>query len=442
MYWHNVEWLTALDSGGKAPYLQIADLIEEAVASGALPTNARLPTVRSMALALKTAPATVLRGYQEAQRRKLLHAVVGRGTLCPPRTGGPSRGARPIRASRPRDAGYVRSEIHRGARTRELGQRRWPAGIVAAPVTATGGSEFRLYDERFAGTLASARGRCALGDELRFGRRARKHACGGRRSAWHCGRFGRVAYFRAGRSRCRRRSTRGSLPLPRPSVRDWLRVRMRAGEPDPRHLAHICRAAKPIAFYCSPAAGNPIPVEMSAETRTRIAQLSERYGFWIIEDDSAGPLVDRTFPSFASMVPASTIWIGSVAQSLGFGFRVAFVAVPGELRDAMQGALRALAWGGTTPSLLLAIETLKDGTAERVIAERRAAIAARQALCQQVLHAYRKILRGVSYFWMETPANWTTENLHRALLLTESMSLHQGSSRSSRCDRPGDCEFP
>lgn len=169
-------------------------------------------------------------------------------------------------------------------------------------------------------------------------------------------------------------------------------------------------------LYCAPAGDNPIPIALAQERRAAIGDIARRYGIWIIEDDAPGPLVDRKIAPLGQQAPDRTVWLASVAQSLGFGFRLAFVRVPAQLEEQMQVALRALAWTGTTPGAMLASQLLADGSVEQIIAGRRSAIAERHRLARAVLGEVRcVILRGIPYFWFATPPGWRTQTLAEAL---------------------------
>jgi GntR family transcriptional regulator len=66
---------------GVPVYRQLIDQVQSAVASGALPTAAQLPTVRQVAVDLAINPNTVLRAYREMEIRGLLDTQQGTGTF-------------------------------------------------------------------------------------------------------------------------------------------------------------------------------------------------------------------------------------------------------------------------------------------------------------------------------------------------------------------------
>jgi GntR family transcriptional regulator len=70
-----------LDTANGAPiYRQIIQQIEYAVLSGRMKPGDRLPTIRSLAVELKTNPNTIARAYGELEIRGILATQVGSGT--------------------------------------------------------------------------------------------------------------------------------------------------------------------------------------------------------------------------------------------------------------------------------------------------------------------------------------------------------------------------
>ena len=70
-----------LDAANGAPiYRQIIQQIEFAILSGRMRPGDRLPTIRSLAVELKTNPNTIARAYGELEIRGILATQVGSGT--------------------------------------------------------------------------------------------------------------------------------------------------------------------------------------------------------------------------------------------------------------------------------------------------------------------------------------------------------------------------
>src|ERR1700722_16595269 len=78
---HSARWAVAIRNSDKPAYLAIADTIAEDIQAGKLAANQKLPPLRTLAKALKLNFTTVARGYAEAQRRGLINARAGHGTV-------------------------------------------------------------------------------------------------------------------------------------------------------------------------------------------------------------------------------------------------------------------------------------------------------------------------------------------------------------------------
>jgi GntR family transcriptional regulator len=71
-----------LDAANGTPiYRQIIQQIEYAILSGRMQSGDRLPTIRSLAVELKTNPNTIARAYSELEIRGILTTQVGSGTF-------------------------------------------------------------------------------------------------------------------------------------------------------------------------------------------------------------------------------------------------------------------------------------------------------------------------------------------------------------------------
>ena len=82
-------WQPELTASGEAKYKQVADAIDEAVASGALQAGEKLPPQRRLADALGVTIGTITRAYAEAERRGSVVARVGSGTYIKEAEAGP-----------------------------------------------------------------------------------------------------------------------------------------------------------------------------------------------------------------------------------------------------------------------------------------------------------------------------------------------------------------
>lgn len=72
--------MIVLDYRDKRPiYEQVADKLKHLIVCGALESNARMPSVRSLALELSVNPNTIQRAYAQLEQDGYLYTIVGRG---------------------------------------------------------------------------------------------------------------------------------------------------------------------------------------------------------------------------------------------------------------------------------------------------------------------------------------------------------------------------
>ena len=74
--------MIVLDYRDRRPlYEQVTEKLEELMFSGVLPSDSRLPSVRSMATELSINPNTIQRAYAELERQGYIYSVKGRGSF-------------------------------------------------------------------------------------------------------------------------------------------------------------------------------------------------------------------------------------------------------------------------------------------------------------------------------------------------------------------------
>ena len=72
--------MIALDYRDKRPiYEQVVEKLEKLIVCGALESNTRMPSVRSLAMELSVNPNTIQRAYAQLEQDGYLYTIVGRG---------------------------------------------------------------------------------------------------------------------------------------------------------------------------------------------------------------------------------------------------------------------------------------------------------------------------------------------------------------------------
>ena len=75
-------YMIVLDYRDRRPlYEQVTEKLEELMFSGVLPSDSRLPSVRSMATELSINPNTIERAYAELERQGYIYSIQGKGSF-------------------------------------------------------------------------------------------------------------------------------------------------------------------------------------------------------------------------------------------------------------------------------------------------------------------------------------------------------------------------
>lgn len=377
-------WSPRLPEAGGPIYGRIADALERDVRAGMLVAGSRLPTHRELARELGITSVTVTRGYAEAARRGLVESSTGRGTF--------------VRAAR-RDAAVatdidlstntvhtllpfpspamlqragamlvsgtyavgIGTERHRAAGAAWVGRRTDPARVVV-----TAGTQHALFLALAATTRP--------GDTI-FTEALTYHGAKAVAALLHL----RLQ----------------PLPLDRYGVL-----------PDALERAARARTAK--VLYTIPSIHNPTAIVMPEKRRRELAAVAERHGLTVIEDDVSGFLLEKTPLPIAAFAPGRTIFITGLGKAIAAGLRVGYLVAPDAILPRVQSALAASVLFGSPVVAELAATWIEDGTASKVVEQKRAEIALRQRVAKRILGSAGGDPRSL-HLWMELPRRWTAD---------------------------------
>ncbi len=153
----------------------------------------------------------------------------------------------------------------------------------------------------------------------------------------------------------------------------------------PDSFAALCRSGSVKALYALPTLHNPTATVLSLERRQAVVEIARAHGVALIEDDVYGFLLDDAPPPFARLLPELSFYITSTSKSLAPGIRIGYVHAPSSALERVAAALRATIYMATPLMAALATRWIVDGTAERLVAAKRAETAERQALAREIL---------------------------------------------------------
>jgi DNA-binding transcriptional MocR family regulator len=380
-------WSPRLPETSEPIYSRIAAALERDIRAGVLVPSSRLPTHRELARSLRVTPVTVTRAYAEAMRRGLVESTTGRGTFV--RAAVPRRDTLPATetdlatniVSVPLPAPsrvlmeragevltistYVTgpgTERHRAAGAAWIGRDTDPARVVV-----TAGTQHALF-LAFAATTRP--GDVVFVEELTY------HGVKG------------VASLLGVRLE--------PLPLDRYGLL-------------PDALERACRGrVPPKVLYTVPSLHNPTGVVMPETRRREIAKVALAHGLTIIEDDVCGFLLEKTPSPLAAFAPDRTIFITGLGKSLAPAMRVGYLAAPDALLTRVHGALASTILFASPVMGELASTWIEDGTAARIVAQKRAEVQLRNRLARRILPHASGDARS-PHLWVELPKRWTAD---------------------------------
>jgi DNA-binding transcriptional MocR family regulator len=398
-------WNPRLEGRQGPRYLAIVEALAEDLAAGELKGGSRLPTHRDLADRLGVTVGTVSRAYSEAARRGLVSGEVGRGTFL--RSG--------IGPAMDDDAGDAPIDLGQNHPPEPAGQPH-RAALVAALDSLTRLPELgRLLDYPAAGGNAPDReagadwiGRTGLparpGDVL---------VCTG---SQHGMTVLLATLLEPGDLLLTESLTYSGLK----AVAGLLHLRLRGLPIDahglrPDALDEACRAGGAKAVYLIPTLHNPTTAVMPEQRRREIAEIAERHGLAIVEDDVHGLLPEERPRPIAALCPERTYFLTSTSKTLAPGLRIAYVLAPHGMVPRIEASLRATTWAIAPLTAAVASRWIRDGAADAILLARRSEARERQSLARERLAGADIATHPEAYYvWLRLPEPWRSDGFAEA----------------------------
>jgi DNA-binding transcriptional MocR family regulator len=379
-------WSPRLPDSSAPIYTRIADSLERDIRAAVLMPGSRLPTHRELAHSLRITPVTVTRAYAEAMRRGLVESTTGRGTFV---------------RSAPRRESVLTGDIDLAT------------NVVSVPLPAPSRALLeRIGDVLTTSTYASGHGneRHRAAGAAWIGRDTDPERVAVTAGTQHALFLAFAATTRPGDAVFTESLTYHGAK----SVAALLGVRLEPLPLDrygivPDALARACRArSAPKVLYTVPTLHNPTGLVMPETRRRELAAVAAKFGLTIIEDDVCGFLLEKTPPPLAAFAPDRTIFLTGLGKALAPAMRVGFLTAPAALFARAQTALAATVLFASPLLGELAATWIEDGTATRIVAQKRAEVVRRNRFARQVLQRVSGDARS-PHLWVELPKRWTAE---------------------------------
>lgn len=392
-------WSPSLDSYSGPRYLAIADALAADIAAGDLSPGDRLPTHRDLAWRLGVTVGTVSRAYAEAARRGLVSGEVGRGTYV--------RG--PLASGPHFDVGRDDGD----APLIDLGVAMPAPGVVEPLIAPT--LQALAKDPAIAALIgyqpAAGRPEHRAAGAAWLARRG-LHVSPDQVVVTNGGNHG-MNLALAATTRPGDRILTGDLSYAQiQPMAAMLGLRLEGVASDaqgmiPEAVDAACRANKVKALYCIPTLQNPTTTVMPEARRRAIAEVAERHDLAILEDDIFALLLESPPPTICSFAPERGYCITSLSKTLAPGLRVGYVAAPAQAVERLASALRATCMMASPIPAEMATRWIRDGIAERILAEHQREALARRERALEILGAWKlDCPPGSVNLWLHLPEPW------------------------------------
>jgi DNA-binding transcriptional MocR family regulator len=169
--------------------------------------------------------------------------------------------------------------------------------------------------------------------------------------------------------------------------------------------------------YLIPTLHNPTSKTMPDKRRQELAEVIRRSDLFLAEDDVYGAMADPIQHPITTLVPERGYYVANLSKTLAPGLRVGFLVAPESEIGLVEEVIAASIWHNPPLVAEIASRWIDDGTASRVLAEKRQATARRMALFARMLGDRRLVhTPGCLHAWLPLPAPWTGDSFAREAL--------------------------
>lgn len=149
----------------------------------------------------------------------------------------------------------------------------------------------------------------------------------------------------------------------------------------------------------------------AASRRLKLAEVIQRYGLLLIEDDIYSFLAPDDARSFFSLLPEQTIHICSISKSLCAGLRVAFLAFPDKYRERLVSGMLSINLMTVSLNGEIIAELIESGDAEKIVTRKKILARKRNQVFTSVFPENRPDNVERFFHWLELPKHLTSEEL-------------------------------
>ncbi len=184
----------------------------------------------------------------------------------------------------------------------------------------------------------------------------------------------------------------------------------------PESLESVASKTKSKLLFLVPNIQNPTGAIMPIERREAVAEIAERYDFFILEDNPFWALTEDLPPPIVSLAPERTFYVISLSKYVSPALRVGYLrAMPGFVPD-LELVKHALSMSGSFLQEEVAKLWIKSGIIYELVAWQRKEIKLRWNIAKTILGDYcptDEIPK--PFIWLSLPEPWRTPDFVAAL---------------------------
>ncbi|MGV3464760.1 MAG: PLP-dependent aminotransferase family protein, partial [Heyndrickxia sp.] len=185
-------------------------------------------------------------------------------------------------------------------------------------------------------------------------------------------------------------------------------IKSENNEMSPTAFEYACKNENIKGIYLIPDYHNPTTSCMTVDNRKAIATIAKKYNQFIIEDATYHLHKEKTLPAIASFAPEQVIHIASLSKSIAPGLRLAYAAVPSQLKELISKGLYNLNISVSPLLAELAARTIVSNEFEDVMKGHREQAILRNQVVNQYLGDYTCLGEETGIFrWLLLPGKIT-----------------------------------
>ncbi len=383
----------------------LADMIHD----GTLQEGARLPTHRNLARILGVTTGTVSRAYAETCQRNLTAGIIGRGTFvrkavpnvdvfAPPflrteKTAAPGSGTI-FSQAHPLDMSFITPFEHLNPPLEQAVRKL----AACENINTFGGYQppQGLARHREAGALWAARFGLPVSPDNVL-------VCAG---AQHALLTVLASLFSPGDRIAAEQLTYPLLKQLCQRLRLQVTpIHMDKNGISPQALEAACRTKTIRGLYLMPSCHNPTLTMIPDYRRREIVSICRQYDVAIIEDDVYALSIEQRVPPLSRLAPERSCFIASASEAMGAGLRIAYLCAPDSWQKVLEQTISYTI--SMAPPLMAELASLwiGDGTADSVLAAKRAAATQANLLAREKLDGFPVETRTTGFFcWLKLQA--------------------------------------